>query len=274
MFEGEEDAWDTAFAAAIASARSLWPDLDLGDDDVGAYLRARVRPGGSLEFVAELALACGLADGRVRALEIFERDYAHVIRTAIARRLRAASEEVEDAIQSLRTLLFVAPPGRSPGIAKYAGRGPLRAWLKTVADRHALRILRDLGRPVTAGEDVLEAALAVAPDPELAYLRDRYREPFRRAISAAIAGLRGPSRALLQLRLRATPEAIAELYRVHRTTVIRRLVQAREELQAATRRHLMEDLSLREDELSSLIRLVRSDLSAMLQSQLEPAKAP
>ena len=51
---------------------------------------------------------------------------------------------------------------------------------------------------------------------------------------------------------------------VHRATVARWLAELREHLLAATRAHLAESLQLKEDELDSLIRLLRTELSLSL----------
>jgi RNA polymerase sigma-70 factor (ECF subfamily) len=239
-------------------------------EDLKRFVLDRLPPAEGLPFLEELILAWELAQGSARALERFERDYVKVARTAVVRRLRGSALDAEDALQTLRTKLFVAEPPRSPLIARYAGTGPLRAWLKIVADRHALRFLRDCAAPLTQGLEGLEDTLSEEPDPELACLRAEYHEAFRHSLAAAVAALSPRQRALLRLRhvTGLSPERIAQLYHVHRTTITRQLIQARERLRRATRRELVKDLSLTRAELSSVVRLVRSQLPGVLRSRL------
>jgi RNA polymerase sigma-70 factor (ECF subfamily) len=267
---GAPDPSDEAISRAIEEAPRPWAGF-LAPPLIHRYVTERVRAAATLDFVPDLVLACGVVHAVPRALEIFERDHADILRTTLARRLRDSSGDVDDALQTLRERLLVAHPGRPPAIAKYAGRGPLRLWLRIVADRHALRLLRDAGHLAESVDGSAEAAMLAGGDPELAYLRATYRDPFRRALSGAIRALSGQERTLLRLRLHSSlnPEQIAELYHVHRTTVIRWLVHAREHLHEATRRRLMDELSLGRGELSSLIRLIGSELPELLRSPLE-----
>jgi RNA polymerase sigma-70 factor (ECF subfamily) len=119
-------------------------------------------------------------------------------------------------------------------------------------------------------DEAHEVTLVDDSAPDLLFLRAELHEPFRRSLSAALAELTPTDRTLLRLRLISglTLEQIADLYRLHRTTVIRRLVQARELLHRATRRRLMKELSLSLGELSSIVRLLRSELPAVLRSHL------
>ena len=66
--------------------------------------------------------------------------------------------------------------------------------------------------------------------PELAYLKERYRDAFTDALSAAVSALSDRDRTLLRLYHvdGLSLEAMAALYRVHLSTVSRWLTCARE----------------------------------------------
>jgi RNA polymerase sigma-70 factor (ECF subfamily) len=262
-------AWDSALISAIDEARTRWSSPPLPEPLVRRYVEERLSAGSTLAFVPELVLACALARGDEAAVRVFERDYLGLAGLAIRRRF-AGTGDPEDALQSLREKLLVGTADRPPLIVTYAGTGPLGAWLTIVADRHALRVLMSAGRSLPPFQDAVAVGLAMDRDPELAYLRSRYHEPFRRSLAAAVASLDPHQRTVLKLRLidGLTPEQIADLYRVHRTTIVRRLVDARDHLQRATRRCLMQELSLSFAELSSVLRLMGSELPAVLGSHL------
>jgi RNA polymerase sigma-70 factor (ECF subfamily) len=234
------------------------------------YVVERLPPEAPLAFVGELTLACALTQSVPGALETFERQYAGSMRAALTRRLRGSGIDVDDALQLLLEKLLMGSGEQPPTIAKYTGRGSLGAWLHIVADRHALKMIRRAAPAAEPIDDAIADRVVAGLDPELAYLRTVYTEPFRRALSAAIASLSARDRSVLRLQLISglDPEEIARLCRVHRTTVIRWLVQARRALLSATRRSLMTALSLNLDELSSVIRLVRSELPWILRSHL------
>jgi RNA polymerase sigma-70 factor (ECF subfamily) len=267
------DAGGERVEVAIAAARAAWPWLTLPDEMLSRHVAERAGSELAPPFVADLCLACALLHGVAPALELFERDHLGGARAKMVQRLRGAGVDVEDALQDLRERLLVARADRPAAITRYSGRAPLGAWLAIVADRHALRAARaaraTTGR-VDSTEDVIEAALADDADPELSYLRDTYVEPFRRGLTAALASLTPRQRTLLQMRLVAglAPEQIARIYRVHRTTVIRWLVDTRDVVRSSARAHLMNELALGSGEVSSLIRLVRSQLPGLLSSQL------
>lgn len=64
----------------------------------------------------------------------------------------------------------------------------------------------------------------------------------------------------------ATIDDIARMFQTHRSTAARWLVDAREALAAGTRQHLSAKLGLGEPQLQSLLRLVRTEATRMLES--------
>lgn len=265
-----------ALRARLDAARAAWPDVDLADEVFVDALAARVGEGdvaGSLAALCtdDLYLACACARGDARAITAFERRYQGELAAAF-RQLAVRGSDPADLRQQLFERLFIAQGGRPPKIAEYGGRGSLRAWLKIAATR--LRIDRERvkgdHRDNFTDDDRL-AALGAGDDPELQYLKQHYREQFRAAFVAALAGLDAKERALLRLNaiegLSATD--IARMYNVHRATGKRWLADARDNLVAATQRLLVAQLGDRAVGLASVVRLIRSDLDVSLARHLK-----
>jgi RNA polymerase sigma-70 factor (ECF subfamily) len=163
--------------------------------------------------------------------------------------------------QEVRTRLLV---GDRPRIAEYAGHGPLAGWLRTVAIRVALNLKR--GSPEQPHAALSSSVGAVAVDPELALLRDRYRDDFGAALRAALTRLPARERAALCLNVRdgMSSDKIAVLYGVSRATAKRLLARARDTVAKETRRELHARLRLTESEVESVARALCGDIEVSL----------
>jgi RNA polymerase sigma-70 factor (ECF subfamily) len=108
-------------------------------------------------------------------------------------------------------------------------------------------------------------------DPELAYLRDRYRTDVDAAMRAALVGLGEQSRALLRYHLIDgwSIDRIGALYGVHRATAARWTAAAREELGVAIRAELAKRLSISVDEVDSIVRMVQSRIDVSMARLLD-----
>ncbi|HKA86065.1 MAG TPA: hypothetical protein VKE22_00315 [Haliangiales bacterium] len=253
----------------LERARGAWADVHVADDRFLAYLAERVD--GTVDLAAlrvvDLYLACACADGDARAHAAFERAHLGQVPRFIA---RVSSEPAlaEEVTQRLREKLFLPGPGGRPYIAEYSGRGDLRAWLRVIAVRLALRLCR---RAAATRQQPLEPDCWLAgANPELDYLRLRHRADVESAFHRVVAQLE--PRAVLLLKLHyldgLSLEAIADLYHVHRATAARWLAGSRQLLLDGTRRALRERLRLSEDELDSLLGFVRSRLEVTLRDAL------
>jgi RNA polymerase sigma-70 factor (ECF subfamily) len=154
--------------------------------------------------------------------------------------------------------------GPAPKIATYSGRGPLRAWLRVVARRIVLEIV---DRDMPIADDWEVAALPVAADdPELAYVKARYRAEYERAFAAALGAVGDRERTILaQYHVDGlTIDQLGALYGVHRVTASRWVLRAQEELRRGVLAQLDTRLGLSATELRSLTRLVRSQLTVAL----------
>ena len=269
-------ALDQALDAAVAAARAEWPGLALDPGTFRAHLAAALPEGTAAADLAaavcvpDLYLARACALGVAGAVAAFEQRAMPAVDAALAR--LGGAELTDEVKQVVREILFVGAGSSGPAIADFGGRGNLRAWVRVIATREALRLLRrDRGRVGVQDED-LYAVLAPTDDadPQLAYLKERYRAEFRKVFLRAVADL--PRRERLALRLHVLDglsiDEIAPIYRVHRSTAARWLTRARELLLRATRDGLMRELGLAAPDVDSVLRLIQSNLDVSLSGAL------
>jgi RNA polymerase sigma-70 factor (ECF subfamily) len=183
----------------------------------------------------------------------------------VFRRFRLDDSDVDEATQSIRERLFVTPgPSGEPRITSYGGVAPLEHWVRAVAAREALGLLRRRRPEEPFDVDVLDET----EDPHLVALKERYRADFRAAFQEAFASLTARDRAILKMILvdEAPVGQVAALYRVHRVTASRWLSSIRETLLGRTSHVLAERLGLSAADTESVIRLIDSHLSVSLHS--------
>jgi RNA polymerase sigma-70 factor (ECF subfamily) len=217
---------------------------------------------------ADLYLACACAE-RVRgAIEAFDR--AHMSRVGMfLSQLRPSPSFVDDVRQVLRERLFVGKDGAAPRIAEYTGRGALASWLRVMALRAAIDLRRAGADAVAAGGDDPERHVqSGAADPELDYIKQRYRGELNEAIRLAVAALADAPRDLFQRHFvdGITLDRLAADLGVHRATVARRVAAARAAVLDEARRLLGARLGARSSEVDSLVHLMRSQLELSLAS--------
>jgi RNA polymerase sigma-70 factor (ECF subfamily) len=132
--------------------------------------------------------------------------------------------------------------------------------------RTALKQLHRDHRLVPVDEQVFIEFAASTEDAELEPFKQRYRDRLRAAFHAGVEQLAVRQRNLLrQYYLDGlTIDDLGALYRVHRATAARWITELRGELLANVLRALETDFTVDRDELSSVIRLVRSQLELSL----------
>jgi RNA polymerase sigma-70 factor (ECF subfamily) len=267
----------TALAAAVAQARAAWPGVDLPDEAFAAYLGERVDVGDpdalARVHVADLYLACGCACQDERAIAAFMAAFGRDLR-AIFADPQVAGVDAEDLGQRVAAHLLAREGDAPPRIAEYAGRGTLRSWLRVVAVRTRLNAERRPGQQHDPLPSAAAARLVDSPDPELDWLKARYREAFRAALAGALAALEPRERNLLRLQvvhgLSAT--AIAGLHRVHRATAKRWLARVRTRVLETTRDALKHSLRIHTEELDSIMGMIGSRLDASVRHWLDDAE--
>ena len=250
----------------VTAAREAWPALDVRDADFVAHLGGRIRDAAALDAApdyADLYLSFACLRGLASAVTEVEAR-ARVQASRAARRLRLTADEAQDLVQQMLAAVLVGDEG-TPGIAGYAGQGPLDAWLAAVAYRIGLRRRGQARRETPDGSAEAKADGWEQADPELDFIKKRYREHFDTAFRQALGALSPRDKNVLRLYLDGLNiERIGVCYGVHRATVARWIGDARERLLGDTRARLASELQLEASEVDSLVGLLKSQVEVSL----------
>jgi RNA polymerase sigma-70 factor, ECF subfamily len=252
---------------ALDAARLAWPTVSLPDDTFIEQLAART----SMEdeilkslselHISDIYLACGCLSGSPQALAMFDERFVREV--TFGRQYQAAGLE-SDLRQLLRERALVGQGGLPPKLASYTGRGPLIGWLRVTAARLAV----DLRRKQKSEFGISHKPEVPLPalDPELSYLKVRYRAEFEGAIELGFRALAPRELTILRLHYLDNLPApdIARMYHVSTRTIQRWMVAAQTTVLHTVRQHLRQRLSLSESELVGLLGLVLSQLNVSL----------
>jgi len=273
---GEPQALELRLAAWMERVDQALPGVRVPHE---ALVRQMARRAGSDgldaledEGVIELALACACAEADRRALAIVEERYVSVVAPALAH-MRLDAGTLDDVAQAVRDKLLVPDASGEIKLLRYAGRGTLHGLFKVTAVRTALSLLRKQ-RGVAPPADDFERLAEPADDPELHFLKARYREAFKSAFAKAVGMLEGRERNVLRLHHMGgmTLEQVARMYGVDRSTVVRLLQKVRGKLFTSTCAALREELAIERTELDGVLELIRSRFEVSLGRLLETVK--
>jgi len=240
-----------------------------------ALLAARIAQGsGDLDArAADLYLAMACAAGDRAAIALLDASLPAIVRPALAR-LGFSTSDDDEILQRVRVALLArdaADDTGTCGLARYSGRGELRAYIRAVAVRIACkRVARETLAP--AGDP--SELLAVLPDTndsaELRLLKQRCGEDLRAGFASAIAALSPRERTLLRQHYvdGLTIDVLGPLHQVHRATCARWIEAARAKILRGIRRHLRTVLDLDDADLASAVALVGSQLDLSLSRHL------
>ena len=261
--------------AAVVRARDALPDIVLDEEAFARHLTS-VAAGASPAEVSALAiedlyLACACVAGAPGSVAAFTARHGEGVRNAIARVVRGAdAAEIEQRV--LEELLVGAADGR-PKLASYAGRAPLERWLSVAAHRAALMWLRENRAEGRARDGAAGQPAPGDPQPEVGFVKERYRGEFEQALKQAVS--RAPERDRVLLRLHfvngLTMESIGKMYGVSQPTASRWLATAREGLLEQIKAILTARLGASSGELASLAALVASRIDLSLSLLLRAA---
>lgn len=223
----------------------------------------------------DLYLACACAKNVPGAIERFELQF-RVELYAMANRFAGPGRTADDLRQVLRERLFVARPDKPARMADYLGTGSLKGWLRVTAVRALLDERRTVTRKereaLVSPEQLMESA--ADEDWELGYLKSHYREAFKRAFTTAVSSLTSQQRNILRFNVveGLSVDQIGAVYRMHRSSVSRRLVGTRKTLLEATREELGRLLKVNGEEFDSIMYLIQSRLDVSLTRILAPSR--
>jgi RNA polymerase sigma-70 factor (ECF subfamily) len=245
----------------VSAARDAWPGVELGEDELRSMLDARGIDAATA-CLPDLYLACAITRGNGAAVRAFESVLARDVPPAIAY-LDGGTALVVDVQHAVRERLL--GNGATPGkITEYSGRGELRGWLRVVAVREALQLLRQRKREAPLPDDH-DLAAHIGPVQPVA-LDDRARAIHRDAFRTALASLTARDRNLMRQHYLhgATIDELGALHGVHRATTARWLAELRDTLLVRTRQHVAAALRLDGAELDSEMQRVASHLDVSL----------
>jgi RNA polymerase sigma-70 factor, ECF subfamily len=206
--------------AAAQRARATWPGVAIAPEAFVAHLQACGADAEGLSHNgADLYLAAACALGVPAALRWFDRRVLPGVDGALFR-LGLAEAWRDELRQQLRVTLLTG----ERTIARYSGRSPLLAWLRTVVQRTATRQRRLLLSEERQMERYsLDHILVAHPDPEVAAMKHRHGAEFQRALDDSLGALSDRSKEILRLYYvgGSNIDAIAAREGVHRATVAR-----------------------------------------------------
>lgn len=269
-------ALTAAIDAGLAEARHRWPDAPPAGDEFADFLAARLTRQPDLVAnlprlrIDDLFLAWWAASSS-DGIAAFERAYAEDLQRLVARFPKLDPSELT---QALRIKLFVGSETAPPRVLEFSGLGALRSWLKVVATRSFLDATRGKTRERTdeLSDEALVALVGVERNPHEAHQHSELNAAIKRAFAGAVAQLSKRERAFLRHASvdGLTLDQIAATYQVHRATVARTLASARQRLQEATRRGVIEQLGIAPAELASAVRLLDSQIDLSLSRVFKP----
>jgi RNA polymerase sigma-70 factor (ECF subfamily) len=219
-----------------------------------------------------LAHACALGDARARYA--FATTHLGAVDEHL-RRFRLAPSVVEEVRRKVEDLLlFGEPPDRPPRIGQYSGRGPLRAFVATVAVNASRSWLRQQRRHPDVELDEVTSVLLRPADQSGQAALPRYSEMLRDAMRVALTLLDQRQRTVVRLHVaRGVPQTkIAKMLGVNQSTVSRTLDAALHSLQAGIRQRLQQQ-GVGDDEIASLVRDVRHAIDISLSRILAASEA-
>lgn len=262
-------------ADILETARYAWPKISLPAEVFLPFLAKRVQEGGPLLEAlkdlraSDLYLACACSRGDDRALALFDEHFTPRIEMSLAR-LRLSDSSVAEIKQMLSKKLFVTEDEAPPRIASYAGSGSLDAWVRVTAIRMALRLMQKEKKDVLADTQMIDALSPQSDDPELKYLKKRYRREFKEAFGQAMESLSGRERTLLRLHIldQLNIDQIGVFYQVHRATAARWLTDTRQTVATRTQSIMMKHLQIQREDYESILRLIESQIDLSISQYL------
>ncbi|MBK7864708.1 MAG: hypothetical protein IPJ65_40130 [Archangiaceae bacterium] len=266
---------ENRLSALVTTAEAQWPTLKLDAAGYLAHLAAHLphgEPDALLSAVrsGDLYLAYGCALGEPEALRLFEAKVLPSATRGLKRSANAAAEP-DEVLQRLRQALLVPTENGPAKISEYAGLGTLSNWIRASAIRLSMRLERRAPpSPEPDSEELLELQVAL-DDTELKLLKTSLREPFAAAFREAFAGLSTRERNVLRLHYLEglSIDRIGAMHQVHRSSVARWLLQARERIAAETQDAVGRRCQLSRSDLRAVVALVQSQLESGLERLLE-----
>lgn len=248
--------------------------MQIATDDflslIVASLSAQVNDCAALSMLRtkDLLLVYGFNHEDPISTEVIERRYLPQVEQSL-RSYALDALDLAEIIQTLRQRLWSSKTPQ-PGMAQYSGRGDLLEWLRITAIREAGHLTQRKQKTLELPDDDCIEAGQLATSPELHFLKEQYREGFRRAFDEAMATLSSKDRNLLRYSYldNLSIDEIGDIYKVHRATVARWLNQVREQLRKQTGKNLMRQSALAGVDVEEILQVIWSQLNVSIRGHL------
>src|SRR6185295_16657184 len=190
-------------------------------------------------------VACACALNNPQALAALDRELTSVVPGAVSG-LKLDASAAQEVTQLIRQKVLMGGEDGHPRILDYAGRAPLKSWLRAMAVRMGLNFKRDERVHAHEDEEILDNLPDPDEDPELRHVRARYKKEFSVAFRTALDALSPEERNFLRMHfVEGVPlDKIGKLYDTHKSTISRWMARARETLLKEIRAVLAERLNL------------------------------
>jgi RNA polymerase sigma-70 factor (ECF subfamily) len=271
---------ERTFAELYTRAQQAWPGITVDPAVFAGHVGGRLEEASLLAALErldglhtnDLYLACAVGRDVPGSRDAFVRALDHAVAGAV-RTIETSVAFIDEVRQRLHEHLLVTERGRAR-LLQYKGRASLATWVGVTAQRIALDLVRSERAQRRAADQAAEAEAMMAElDPELRYLKSRYRDAFRDALAVAVRHL--PQRLRTVLRLQTvgglTLARIARLMTVDESTACRWAQRARELILAETQQGLQVRLGVELSEVPSLVRLVTSQIDLSIVRLLDDA---
>ena len=278
------------FGELLEKGQRAWPDLALderlwarhvGRRLGGCHDRSALTRWSEYAHAADLYLAICCAARAPGSVIAFVNHFARDL-DVITRRFDEQRYRADDLRQILLEKLFV---GDSPRIEEYAGQGFLLNWLRVMATRTLIDVVRggaQRRREALVDGETLARVIEddLGSDLEVQFLKREYRTDFKQAFAEAVRGLEPAHRTMIRQHLvdEMTVDQLGALYGTHRSTAARHLARARQALLEATKREFMRRLRLTPSEYDSIMGMIQSRLEVsmtrLLTESIAQADAP
>ena len=253
---------------ALERARRAWPGIEVDAEQFEARLEAAGDDAHAEDLYLAVACTGGDAAGRREAALLIQRE----VPAAVAR-THPSGALTDDVVQRVVEQVVVGNERREPAIAQYAGRGPLRAWIRIIALREARRLARERVDAVDVPVESLTAAFAIEQE-VVEPLKASMRASFKESFENALASLSAWDRDLLRQHLLEgrSIDTLAARHKVHRATVARWLGRIRTGLHDSTQSRMRDALGLSPKAFASVMSLIGSRLDASFERVLGDKK--
>jgi RNA polymerase sigma-70 factor (ECF subfamily) len=259
----------SAIAAAYQSGRARWPGIQLGEDELSAWITAGEVTAEQLDrHGSDLFLAAACSTGEPAAVAALEREFIRKVPVYVAR-FKLSPDLLDELKQQVRLKLLT---GDRPRIRDYRGHGPLLAWLRMCTIRLALN-LPELRRAAVPADE-REWELLTGLDPDLDKLLDRQRHDgtLKEALEKALLSLERREKTILRMHIvdGMTIEDLGMVFHVHRATAARWLVAIRSKIFSGFQQQLHVRLGTG-SEVKSLVRLLGGEIRLSIHRILQSA---